>query len=169
MFECCTYDYLSWVVAPRIIEYFVGGVYWGESRSYQNLVMSGTSPPLLLLIVSFFLFPNILQIFSYNRSFQHIQTPLHQRILKIEWVRGWKESLFRSARTSCRTFDSPPVRPSTRNNFSWVHRWAVTLTSGLRYPSNRIFSESWWCQLSKFGRKYKYKDKYRDKYKYRDK
>ena len=126
-------------------------------------------PPPLLLIVSFFLFPNILQIFSYNRSFQHIQTPLHQRILKIEWVRGWKESLFRSARTSCRTFDSPPVRPSTRNNFSWVHRWAVTLPSGLRYPSNRIFSESWWCQLPKFGRTYKYKDKYRDKYKYRDK
>ena len=66
---------------------------------------------------------------------------------------------------------SPPVpsRPPARNNFSWVHRWAVTLPSGLWYPSNRIFSESWWCQLSKFGRKYKYKDKYRDKYKYRDK
>ena len=75
---------------------------------------------------------------------------------------------FRSARTSCRTFDVPS-RPPVRNNFSWVHRWAVTLPSGLRYPSNRIFSESWWCQLSKFGRKYKYKDKYRDKYKYRDK
>ena len=87
------YDYLSWIIAPRIIEYSVGGVYWGESRSYQNLVMSGTSPP-LLLIVSFFLFPNILQIFSYNGSFQHIQTLLHLRILKIEWVRGWKESLF---------------------------------------------------------------------------
>ena len=51
-------------------------------------------PPSLLLIVSFFLFPNILQIFSYNGSFQHIQTLLHLRILKIEWVRGWKESLF---------------------------------------------------------------------------
>jgi len=86
------YDYLSWIIAPRIIEYSVGGVYWGESRSYQNLVMSGTSP--LLLIVSFFLFPNILQIFSYNGSFQHIQTLLHLRILKIEWVRGWRESLF---------------------------------------------------------------------------
>ena len=87
------YDYLSWIIAPRIIEYSVGGVYWGESRSYQNLVMSSPSPP-LLLIVSFFLFPNILQIFSYNGSFQHIQTLLHLRILKIEWVRGWKESLF---------------------------------------------------------------------------
>ena len=64
---------------------------------------------------------------------------------------------------------APSTRPSARNNFSWVHRWAVTLSSGLRYPSNSIFYESWWCQLSKFGRKYKYKDKYRDKYKYRDK
>ena len=38
-------------------------------------------------------------------------------------------NIFRSARTSCRTFDvpsRPPVHPS-RNNFSWVHRWAVTL------------------------------------------
>ena len=61
----------------------------------------------------------------------------------------------------------PPV-PS-RNNFSWVHRWAVTLLSGLRYPSNRIFSQSWWCQLSKLGQKYKYKDKYTDKYKDRGK
>ena len=64
------------------------------------------------------------------------------------------------------------LRPSTRpvrNDFSWVHRWAGTLPPGLRYPSNHIFSESWWCQLSKFGQKYKYKDKYRDKYKYRDK
>ena len=61
--------------------------------------------------------------------------------------------VFRSARTSCRTFDSPsrPPVPSTRpvrNNFSWVHRWAVTLPPGLRYPSNCIFYESWWCQLS---------------------
>ena len=47
--------------------------------------------------------------------------------------------------------------PSTRNNFSWVHRWAETVPSGLRDPSNRIFSESPWCQLYKFGRKYKYK------------
>ena len=62
-----------------------------------------------------------------------------------------------------------PSCPPVRNNFSWVHRWAVTLPSGLRYPTNRIFYESWWCQLSKFGQKYKYKDKYRDKYKYRDK
>ena len=82
--------------------------------------------------------------------------------------------LFRSARTSCRTFDfSTPLVPSTRppvpsrTNFSWVLRWAVTLPSGLWYPSNRIFSESWWCQPSKFGRKYK--DKYRDKYKYSNK
>ena len=88
----------------------------------------------------------------------------------IQWNNAKGTKLFRSARTSCRTFDvRPPVRPPARNNFSWVHRWAVTLPSGLRYPSNRIFSESWWCQLSKFGRKYKYKDKYRDKYKYRDK
>ena len=31
-----------------------------------------------------------------------------------------REYLFRSARTSCRTFDSPPVpsRPPVRNNFS---------------------------------------------------
>ena len=58
-------------------------------------------------------------------------------------------SLFRSARTSCRTFDvSVPSRPPVRNNFSWVHRWAVTLPPGLRYPSNCIFYESWWCQLS---------------------
>ena len=66
----------------------------------------------------------------------------------------------------------PSISASTRTvreNFSWVHRWAVTLPWGLRYPSNRIFYESWWCQLSKFGRKYKYKDKYRDKYKDRDK
>ena len=41
----------------------------------------------------------------------------------------------------------PPV-PSTRANFSWVHRWALTLFPGLRYPSNCIFYESWWCQLS---------------------
>ena len=55
----------------------------------------------------------------------------------------------------------PPVHPSTRANFSWVHSWPVTLPSGLRYPSNPIFYESWWCQLSKFGRicKYKYIDK----------
>ena len=62
-------------------------------------------------------------------------------------------AVFRSARTSCRTFDVPsrPPVPSTRpvrNNFSWVHRWAVTLPPGLRYPSNCIFYESWWCQLS---------------------
>ena len=67
----------------------------------------------------------------------------------------------------------PLVEPSispvpSRNNFSWVHRW-VTLPSDLRDPSNHTFSESPWCQLSKFGRKYKYKDKYTDKYKYRDK
>ena len=80
------------------------------------------------------------------------------------------DTFYRCARTSFRDsdFTRPSVCPS-RNNFSWVHRWAVTLPSGLRYPSNHIFSESWWCQLSKFGRKYKYKDKYRDKYKYRDK
>ena len=47
-------------------------------------------------------------------------------------------------------FPSRPVpsRPPVRNNFSWVHRWAVTLPRGLRYPSNCIFYESWWCQLS---------------------
>ena len=59
--------------------------------------------------------------------------------------------IFRSARTSCRTFDFSRPVPSTRpvrNNFSWVHRWAVTLPPGLRYPSNCIFYESWWCQLS---------------------
>ena len=56
MFECCTYDYLSWIVAPHIIEYFVGGVYWGESRTYQNLVMSGTSPPLSCLLLAFSFF-----------------------------------------------------------------------------------------------------------------
>ena len=78
-----------------------------------------------------------------------------------------KYSIFRSARTSCWTFDFS-TRP-VRDNFSWVQRWAVTLPSGLRYPSNHIFSESWWCQLSKFRRKYKYKDKYRYKYKDRDK
>ena len=72
--------------------------------------------------------------------------------------------VFRSARTSYRAFDFRPVHPSTRNNFSWVHRWAVTLPSCLRCPSSRLFSESWWCQLSKFGRKYKYKGKYTDKY-----
>ena len=55
-------------------------------------------------------------------------------------------NIFRSARTSCRTYDvHPSTRPvPSRNNFSWVHRWAVTLPSGLWYPSNRIFSESWW-------------------------
>ena len=42
----------------------------------------------------------------------------------------------------------PLISPPVRNNFSWVHRWVVTLPSGLRYPSNRIFYESWWCQLS---------------------
>ena len=62
-------------------------------------------------------------------------------------------------------FLSRPVR----NNFSWAHRWAETLPSGLRDPSNRIFSESPWCQLSKFKYRDKYKDKYRDKYKDRDK
>ena len=40
-----------------------------------------------------------------------------------------------------------PSRP-VRNNFSWVHRWAARLLSGLRDPSNCIFYESWWCQLS---------------------
>ena len=61
-----------------------------------------------------------------------------------------KQRIFRSARTSCRTFDVPSTRPvhPSRNNFSWVHRWAVTLPPGLRYPSNCIFYESWWCQLS---------------------
>ena len=73
-------------------------------------------------------------------------------------------ALFRSARTSYRAFDFRPVHPSTRNNFSWVHRWAETLPSGLRDPSNRIFSESPWCQLFKIGRKYNYRDKYRDKF-----
>ena len=71
----------------------------------------------------------------------------------------------------------PLVEPSispvpSRNNFSWVHRW-VTLPSDLRDPTNHTFSESQWCQLSKFGRKFKYRDKYkekyRDKYKDRDK
>ena len=61
-----------------------------------------------------------------------------------------KYSIFRSARTSCRTFDFS-TRP-VRDNFSWVHRWTVTLPSGLRYPSNRIYYENWWCQLSKFGK-----------------
>jgi len=64
---------------------------------------------------------------------------------------------------------SRPVHPS-RNNFSWVHRWAVTLPSDLRDPSNHTFSESPWCQLSNFGRNFKYRDKYKDKYrdKYKD-
>ena len=44
-----------------------------------------------------------------------------------------------------------PSRP-VRNNFSWVHRWAVTLPPGLRYPSNCIFYESWWRQLSNSDR-----------------
>ena len=66
---------------------------------------------------------------------------------------------------------SPPVpsRPPVRANFSWVHRWAETQPSGLRNPSKRIFSESPWCQISKFGQIYKYKYKDRDKYKYKDK
>ena len=65
---------------------------------------------------------------------------------------------------------SPSFRPSTRNNFSWVHRWAVTLLSDLRDPSNHTFSESPRCQLSNFGRNFKYRDKYKDKYrdKYKD-
>ena len=74
--------------------------------------------------------------------------------------------LFRSARTSYRASVRPvhPSRP-VRANFSWAHRWAETLPSGLRDPSNRIFSESPWCQLSKFGRKLKYRDKYKDRHK----
>ena len=80
-----------------------------------------------------------------------------------------RKGVFRSARTSYRAFDFRPVRPPVRANFSWVHRWAETLPSGLRDPSNRIFSESPWCQLSKFGQKFKYRDKYKYKYKYRDK
>ena len=45
------------------------------------------------------------------------------------------------------------------------------MPSGLRDPSNRQFSESRWCQLSKFSGKFKYRDKYKDKYrdKYKDK
>ena len=43
-----------------------------------------------------------------------------------------RQPRFRSARTSCRTFDFS-VHPS-RNNFSWVHRWAVTLPPCLRDP-----------------------------------
>ena len=31
-----------------------------------------------------------------------------------------------------------PVRPPVRNNFSWAHRWAETLPSGLRDPSNPL-------------------------------
>ena len=82
--------------------------------------------------------------------------------------------VFRSARTSYRAFNSrPPVRPSTRANFSWVHRWAVKLPSDLRDPSYHTFFESPWCQLSNFGQNFKYRDKYkgkyRDKYKDRDK
>ena len=79
--------------------------------------------------------------------------------------------IFRSARTSYRAFDSRPVRPSVHpQQISWVHRWAETVPSGLRDPSNCIFYESWWCQLSKFVRKFKYRDKYKDKYrdKYKD-
>ena len=48
-----------------------------------------------------------------------------------------KSCVFRSARTSCRTFDVPS-RPPVRNNFSWAHRWAETLPSGLRDPSNPL-------------------------------
>ena len=46
------------------------------------------------------------------------------------WSLHW--SFFRSARTSCRTFDFRPVHPScpVRNNCSWVHRWAEALLSG---------------------------------------
>ena len=88
--------------------------------------------------------------------------------LKIKKELVYFFNIFRSARTSYRAFVRPPV-PSTRANFSWVHRWAVTLPSDLRDPSHHTFSESPWCRLSKFGRKYKYKDKYRDKYKDRDK
>ena len=64
----------------------------------------------------------------------------------------------------------PSTHPPVRNNFSWVHRWAETVPSGLKDPSNCIFYESWWCQLSKFVRKFKYRDKYKDKYtdKYKD-
>ena len=34
--------------------------------------------------------------------------------------------LFRSARTSCRTFESPSTRPPVRDNFSWVHIYRHT-------------------------------------------
>ena len=66
--------------------------------------------------------------------------------------------------------DAPSYPSSANQNFSWVHRWAVTLPSDLRVPSNHTFSESPWCQLSIFGRNFKYRDKYKDKYrdKYKD-
>ena len=86
---------------------------------------------------------------------------LHDGV-SLENMENMEKILFRSARTSCRTFDVPSTRPPvhpSRTNFTWVHSWAVTLPSGLGYPSNRIFSQSWWCQLSKLGWKYKYKDK----------
>ena len=38
-------------------------------------------------------------------------------------------------------FRPVPSRP-VRNNFSWVHRWAVTLPSNLRYPQTVYFLEA---------------------------
>ena len=93
---------------------------------------------------------------------------LRMRKLLFSGQKKFLRPVFRSARTSYRAFVRPSIRP-VRNNFSWVHRWAVTLQSGLRNPSNRLFSERWWWQLCKFEQKYKDKDKYTDKYKDRDK
>ena len=63
----------------------------------------------------------------------------------------------------------PSPSPSTWTGKRFLFSKPDLPYSGLRDPSTHIFSESWWCQLSKFGWKYKYKDKYRDKYKDRDK
>ena len=80
-----------------------------------------------------------------NLSLNHSSAPiflLFNYFRENIWVTILSRSLFRSARTSCRTFDFPvPSRP-VRNNFSWVHGWAVTHRQILGTPQTVYFLEA---------------------------
>ena len=83
----------------------------------------------------------------------------------------WTPRVYRTAAPHCRThqvptypWHFPPSPPSKRFSFSKPD----LPYSGLRNPSTQTFSESPWCQLSKFGRKYKFKDNYKDNDKDKD-
>ena len=87
---------------------------------------------------------NSIQFVKQNNNFVGIYQPFWWN----NWPKRWGDMT-----SSIR--NAPMCQYCTRKNLSWVHRWAITLPSGPRDPSNRTCSESPLRHLSKFGQKCK--------------